>query len=91
MGKKLIEVALPLEAINAACVEDKDRKTGHIRNLHKCVENPKPKFDGVYSGLYVFPAMTRGFVRTEQYAAGHRPHRRETPRKTGRASNRLPP
>jgi putative DNA methylase len=33
--KKLIEVALPLEAINAACVEDKNRKTGHIRNLHK--------------------------------------------------------
>lgn len=33
--KKLIEVALPLEAINAACVEDKNRKTGHIRNIHK--------------------------------------------------------
>jgi putative DNA methylase len=33
--KKLIEVALPLEAINRACEEDKDRKTGHIRNLHK--------------------------------------------------------
>ena len=33
--KKLIEVALPLEAINAACKEDKDRKTGHIRNIHK--------------------------------------------------------
>lgn len=33
--KKLIEVALPLAAINAACVEDKNRKTGHIRNLHK--------------------------------------------------------
>jgi putative DNA methylase len=33
--KKLIEVALPLEAINKACVEDKNRKTGHIRNLHK--------------------------------------------------------
>jgi putative DNA methylase len=35
MTKKLIEVALPLEAINKACVEDKNRKTGHIRNLHK--------------------------------------------------------
>jgi putative DNA methylase len=34
-GKKLIEVALPLEAINAACKEDKDRKTGTIRNIHK--------------------------------------------------------
>ena len=34
-GKKLIEVALPLEAINAACKVDKDRKTGTIRNLHK--------------------------------------------------------
>jgi putative DNA methylase len=34
-NKKLIEVALPLEAINKACVEDKNRKTGHIRNLHK--------------------------------------------------------
>lgn len=33
--KKLIEVSLPLEAINAACVEDKNRKTGHIRNIHK--------------------------------------------------------
>lgn len=33
--KKLIEVALPLEAINAACKADKDRKTGSIRNLHK--------------------------------------------------------
>jgi putative DNA methylase len=33
--KKLIEVTLPLEAINRACVEDKNRKTGHIRNLHK--------------------------------------------------------
>ena len=33
--KKLIEVALPLDAINAACKADKDRKTGTIRNLHK--------------------------------------------------------
>lgn len=33
--KKLIEVALPLEEINAACKADKDRKTGTIRNLHK--------------------------------------------------------
>src|SRR5947207_9415705 len=33
--KKLIEVALPLEAINAASAEDKERKTGTIRNLHK--------------------------------------------------------
>lgn len=33
--RKLIEVALPLEAINAACKADKDRKTGTIRNLHK--------------------------------------------------------
>src|SRR5437764_12978115 len=33
--KKLVEVALPLEAINSACVEDKNRKTGTIRNLHK--------------------------------------------------------
>jgi len=28
-------VALPLDAINRACIEDKNRKTGHIRNLHK--------------------------------------------------------
>lgn len=34
-GKKLIDVALPLEAINAACKADKNRKTGTIRNLHK--------------------------------------------------------
>ncbi|WP_168209066.1 DUF1156 domain-containing protein [Agromyces intestinalis] len=33
--KKLIEVALPLEEINAACKSDKDRKTGTLRNLHK--------------------------------------------------------
>ena len=33
--KKLIEVALPLEEINAACKADKDRKTGTIRNIHK--------------------------------------------------------
>ncbi len=33
--KKLIEVALPLDAINRACVDDKNRKTGHIRNIHK--------------------------------------------------------
>jgi len=33
--KKLIEVALPLLAINRGCEEDKNRKTGHIRNLHK--------------------------------------------------------
>ena len=35
MKKKLIEVALPLEAINAACKADKNRKTGTVRNLHK--------------------------------------------------------
>jgi putative DNA methylase len=34
-NKKLIEVALPLDEINAACKADKDRKTGTIRNLHK--------------------------------------------------------
>src|ERR1039457_4885095 len=33
--KKLVEVALPLDAINRGCEEDKNRKTGHIRNLHK--------------------------------------------------------
>jgi putative DNA methylase len=33
--KKLIEVALPLDAINRGCEQDKNRKTGHIRNLHK--------------------------------------------------------
>src|ERR1700747_1343510 len=33
--KKLVEVAFPLEAINRACKDDKDRKTGHIRNIHK--------------------------------------------------------
>jgi putative DNA methylase len=33
--KKLIEAALPLDAINVACKADKDRKTGTIRNLHK--------------------------------------------------------
>jgi putative DNA methylase len=33
--RKLVEVALPLDEINAACKADKDRKTGTIRNLHK--------------------------------------------------------
>jgi putative DNA methylase len=33
--RKLIEAAIPLTSINAACRADKDRKTGTIRNLHK--------------------------------------------------------
>ncbi|MGH8994444.1 MAG: DUF1156 domain-containing protein [Acidimicrobiales bacterium] len=33
--KKLVETALPLEAINAACKADKDRSLGTIRNIHK--------------------------------------------------------
>ena len=33
--KKLIEVALPLDEINAACHADKGRKVGTLRNLHK--------------------------------------------------------
>ncbi|WP_262285935.1 DUF1156 domain-containing protein [Micromonospora sp. MA102] len=33
--RKLIEVALPLDEINAACRADKERKTGTLRNLHK--------------------------------------------------------
>lgn len=33
--RKLIEVAIPLDAINLACKADKDRKTGTVRNLHK--------------------------------------------------------
>jgi len=35
MPRKLIEVALPLDAINAACKADKARTTGTLRNLHK--------------------------------------------------------
>ena len=35
LRKKLIEVALPLDVINRGCEQDKNRKTGHIRNLHK--------------------------------------------------------
>ena len=31
--------------------------------LTNAVEKPKPDYMGVYAGLYVFPAMTRGFVR----------------------------
>jgi putative DNA methylase len=34
-SKKIIEVALPLEAISSACRADKNRKTGTIRNIHK--------------------------------------------------------
>lgn len=33
--KKLIEVALPLDEINAACKADKDRNIGTLRNVHK--------------------------------------------------------
>lgn len=32
---KLVEVALPLEAISIACRRDKNRKTGTIKNVHK--------------------------------------------------------
>jgi len=35
VSPKLVEVALPLEAISAACRRDKDKKTGTIRNVHK--------------------------------------------------------
>lgn len=35
MSPKLVEVALPLEAISAACRRDKNKKTGTIRNVHK--------------------------------------------------------
>lgn len=35
MSTKLIEVALPLEAISKACRRDKDKKNGTIRNVHK--------------------------------------------------------
>lgn len=33
--RKLVETSLPLEAINAACKRDKDRKTSTIRSIHK--------------------------------------------------------
>jgi len=33
--KRLIEVALPLEAISVACKRDKDKKVGTIKNVHK--------------------------------------------------------
>ncbi|MGC0142589.1 DUF1156 domain-containing protein [Pseudactinotalea sp. Z1732] len=33
--RKLIEVALPLEEINAACKADKERGVGTLRNIHK--------------------------------------------------------
>ncbi|MGH9072087.1 MAG: DUF1156 domain-containing protein, partial [Acidimicrobiales bacterium] len=36
MSTKLIEVALPLEEISAASRRDKDKKTGTIKNVHKC-------------------------------------------------------
>ncbi len=35
MSPKLIEVALPLEAISVACRRDKDKKVGTIKNVHK--------------------------------------------------------
>ncbi len=33
--RKLIEVGLPLEEINAACIADKARNHGTLRNIHK--------------------------------------------------------
>src|SRR4051794_41368922 len=33
--RKLIEAAIPLDAINEACKADKNRKSGTLRNLHK--------------------------------------------------------
>lgn len=35
MAKKLIEVSIPLEAINDACVNEKFIRTGHPANLHQ--------------------------------------------------------
>jgi putative DNA methylase len=35
VSPKLVEVALPLEAISTACRRDKDKKSGTIRNVHK--------------------------------------------------------
>lgn len=35
MSPRLIEVALPLEAISAACRRDNDKMTGTIKNVHK--------------------------------------------------------
>jgi putative DNA methylase len=35
VSTKLVEVALPLEAISKACKADKDRKVGTIKNVHK--------------------------------------------------------
>lgn len=35
MVKKIIEVSLPLEAINQACVDEKFIRTGHPANLHQ--------------------------------------------------------
>ena len=35
MTTKLVEVALPLEAISLASRRDKDKKTGTIKNVHK--------------------------------------------------------
>ena len=34
--KKLIEVALPLDAINAACAREKSIRHGHPSTLHLC-------------------------------------------------------
>jgi putative DNA methylase len=35
VSTKLVEVALPLEAISAASRRDKNNKTGTIKNVHK--------------------------------------------------------
>src|SRR4051812_47267497 len=50
--KKLIEIALPLEAINRACKADKERKTGHIRNIHKWfAPMPLPALRAILMGV----------------------------------------
>ena len=46
--KKLIEVALPLEEISAACRADKNRKSGTIRSIHKWfAPMPSPAWDAL--------------------------------------------
>ena len=54
---KLIEVALPIEAISAASRREKDKKTGTIRNVHKWfAPMPGPAWRaGVQGIVHVLP------------------------------------
>ena len=52
------------EAVSVAVVMETLEQEIESILLSVAVEKPKPDYSGVYAGLYVFPAMTEGFIRT---------------------------